>query len=61
MFWTHICARPNMFAVFDRLRSIGLGGSVSESTILKLTCEAEVLVCTEGVVSAPKGNPTAAM
>ena len=45
MLWTHLSGRANMFAVFDKLRSIGLGGSISESRVLKLTCEADLLVC----------------
>lgn len=45
MLWTHLTGRANMYAVFDRLRSIGLGGSLAESRILKLTSEADLLVC----------------
>ncbi len=55
MVWTHLSSRANMFAVFDRVRSIGLGGSISESRILKLTCEADLLVCIPSfiVLAAP--------
>lgn len=51
MLWTHLSGHTNMFAVFDRLRSIGLGGSISESQILKLTCEADLLVCVRSGLS----------
>lgn len=43
--WTHLTGKNEMFAVFDQVRKIGLGGSITERRLLKLTCGGELLVC----------------
>lgn len=43
--WTHLSAQSDMFAVFDQVRKIGLGGSMLEKRVLKLTRGGDLLVC----------------
>ena len=45
LIWTHLTGKNEMFAVFDQVRKIGLGGAITEKRLLKLTRGGDLLVC----------------
>lgn len=45
LMWTHLTKEREIFAVFDQIKKFGLGGSITEKKLLKLTCGGDLLVC----------------
>ena len=43
--WEHLSGSSDMYAVFDRVRTPGLGQTVSEKQILRLIRHSNLLVC----------------